>query len=435
MGLSFIKTLKHQLTMKQLLSLTLIASVALVISSCNQDNIGDLTITYMEGTAIYGDMETVRQQPILGSAIPVVNPGKIFVSPNYLFIGEEGKGIHVYDNRTPSNPANIAFLNIPGNREFFFKDDFLYAESYYDMVKIDLSNPMQPVEVGRAENSITETITDYQGRTLLGFDFEEVTKKVEEGDDVYNYLYNNEDSYVLYDYANNLIPPSAVPASFAGNSNNNIGSVNRVTHHDDHVYVVSRSSLVVYEDKGDFQLLNRLPMGWDMETVYPMGDKLFIGARSSVEIVNISVPSEPYTESSFWHATSCDPVLPVSGTTAYVTLRTGDFSECPGDESALIVLDVTGNWGATAVQTINMESPYGLTKIGDELFVGEGANGLKIFDASNERNLKLKKFEEGFAAYDVLPHPSNDRILLIAGPNGLSQYRISEEFDLVSKVY
>jgi hypothetical protein len=143
-----------------------------------------------------------------------------------------------------------------------------------------------------------------------------------------------------------------------------------------------------------------------------------------MEIYNISEPSNPILEDSYWHATSCDPVYPVDENTAYLTLRTGEFNECPGDESELLVLDVSGDW-TTEVQNIEMESPYGLTLIGDRLFVGEGANGLKVFNATNRRSLSLEKWDRKIAAYDVIAHPTRTDLILVAGPDGFSQYRVT----------
>lgn len=171
-------------------------------------------------------------------------------------------------------------------------------------------------------------------------------------------------------------------------------------------------------------------VGWEMETVYPLGDRLFVGGRSSVDVFDISSRENPEFEYSYFHATSCDPVLPIDETTAYVTLRTGDFSECPGDENELLVIDVGQPDFIEEVQQITMESPFGMTLIGDELYVGEGKNGMKVFDATDRRNLKLLRSDHSVEAYDVLSHPNRSNVLLIAGPTGLIQYQFRENFEL-----
>jgi hypothetical protein len=154
-----------------------------------------------------------------------------------------------------------------------------------------------------------------------------------------------------------------------------------------------------------------------------------------MEIYNIDYPENPQRESSFSHQTSCDPVFPVNSETAYLTLRTGDFAECPGDVNGLYVLDISGNW-AFELHQIEMLSPFGMTLIGDELFVGEGENGLKIFDVTDRRNPILKTWEKSITAFDIIAHPTREGMILIAGPNGFSQFQINSnfEFELLSAI-
>ncbi len=406
--------------------------ITILLSACNSD-IENVTISYTKGTAIYANLDQIRQTDLSASVRPVENAGKIFISNNLLLIGEEGEGIHIFNNSDPQNPVGQSFMSIPGNKEFYVDGNFLFAESYYDMLKIDLTNPAQPQMVTRIENAISYPLYNGIGEVIIGFEFEEVTEKVDKDGDVYNHLWNNS-SELYFDYEQNLIPESAVPSSFAGNSSNQIGSVNRIASLDGNLYVISRSNLSVYT-VDNFEQVYHQSVGWNMETVYPFGDRLFIGTNSSVDIYNVSDPSNPHIESSFWHATSCDPVYPVNERTAYATLRTGEFVECPGDVNELVVLDVSVPDFAQQVQGIEMISPYGLTMINETLYVGEGSNGLKVFDASNERNLKLLKWDQTVDAYDVLAHPTLSHILLIAGPDGLSQYQIgTEEFQLVSRI-
>lgn len=402
-----------------------------ILVACDSD-IQNVTLTYTKGTAIYGDLSQIRQTPLAGSIRPVENAGKIFISNDLLLIGEEGEGIHIFNNSDPQNPIAQGFMVIPGNKEFYVDGNSLYAESYYDMLKIDLTNPMQPQLETRIENAISSPLFDPTGQAIIAFEFAQVTEEVDKDEDIYTHLWNSEELY--FDYDQNLIPESAVPSSFAGNSSNQIGTVNRIAALNGNLYVISRANLGVYETE-NFTRIFYQNVGWNMETVYPFGDRLFIGTNSSVDIYNISDPSNPELESNFWHATSCDPVYPVNETTAYATLRTGDFVECQGDVNELVVLNTSDMFFVEVDQVIEMESPFGLTLIGDKLYVGEGDNGLKIFDASNRRNLNLIKWDQSVTAFDVLAHPTLSNTLLISGPEGLGQYQIeSNNLELLSRI-
>jgi len=407
--------------MKKLL-LVLLPLTLIIFQSCNKD-FGSVEVTYKKATAVYGDLEVIRNIPLMEGARPIVNAGKIFVAENLLLIGEEGDGIHIVDNTDPKNPINLSFMNIPGNREFYVEGNDLYAESHYDLLKIDISDKSQPSIVSRAADAFA-TSSNFQndkGEALIKFEFEEITEEVSEDSEIYQQLWGHQEIY-YYDFASQLIPPSQVPVSFAGNSSASIGSVNRIAVADNHVYVVSRDYITPFEDNGNLTAFDRVASFAGMETIYPSDGRLYIGTQQSMEIFDISNPAQPQWVNSFWHATSCDPVLPHEDV-AFVTLRTGDVGNCPGDENALLVLDVANN-SINQLQEIEMESPFGMTIVGTKLYVGEGSNGLKIFNIEDKRNITLETWEPNIEAYDIIYHPTNPNLILIAGPVGISQYEI-----------
>ncbi|GAB3699530.1 hypothetical protein GCM10027592_25690 [Spirosoma flavus] len=84
---------------------------------------------------------------------PMKNVGKIYVKDTYLFINEVGSGIHIVDNRDPTNPVKLAFLFIPGNHDLAVKDSTLYADNVLDMVAFNIANPRNVRLVKRIENT------------------------------------------------------------------------------------------------------------------------------------------------------------------------------------------------------------------------------------------------------------------------------------------
>lgn len=65
--------------------------------------------------------------------------GKIVLRGNLLLLSEPNRGVHVYDNADPANPKALAFLNIPGNLDLALRGDILYADSFTDLIALDLS--------------------------------------------------------------------------------------------------------------------------------------------------------------------------------------------------------------------------------------------------------------------------------------------------------
>lgn len=415
---------------------TFILLFFLLLQGCIED-VGKVTVTYEKATAIYGDLAAMRGQVLFSISRPISNAGKIFIGEDFLLIGEEGEGIHVFDNSQPENPVNVGFINVFGSREFYLAENDLYAESVYDMVKIDLTDIRQPRLVSRVIDAFATPIENSAGEQLIGFEFETVSEEFGINDNRLREIRQSLNNTIYLNFEEQLIPPSAVPTSFAGNSNGVIGTVNRIAEHNGYVYVIGTSRLSVFSDAASFEIVNQSSIGWAMETVYPLGDRLFIGTQNSMQVYDISNPIEPEWEGDYWHPVSCDPVLPVTENTAYVSLRSGDFAACPGDTNELLVLNVDDNFGqVTQIQSFSLNSPYGMTLNGNRLYVGEGANGMAVFDASNPRNLSLINIDRSIEAYDIIPHPTRSDLILIAGPDGFSQYEIqaSDRFLFVSSV-
>ena len=91
----------------------------------------------------------------LRSAVQVESPrelrdiGRLYLYGNYIFLNRRNEGLHVLDNTDPRNPENILFIAIPGNTELSIRQNFLYADSYVDLVTLNLSDPMNIQEVNR----------------------------------------------------------------------------------------------------------------------------------------------------------------------------------------------------------------------------------------------------------------------------------------------
>ncbi len=403
----------------------ILAIITLGIIGCTEDY-GTVTVTYQEATALYGNIDDVRAEPLNEPVRDIHDPGKIYLGNDFILIGEEQEGIHVIDNSDPLNPIAVNFINLPGNKEYFVKGNYIYAESYYDVVKVNIADKHNAILESRAEFVFQDLWKNEEGKSLIGFSYEEKTETFDAGDDFYEQVLAENEIYL--DYAKNIIPKSALPSSFAGSGSKVSGTANRVTYAKDHVYVIGNTSMYVIADSD--QGLSKVSLsdnfsriGEGMETIFPYENNLFVGSRSAVNIFNISDPQHPVEAYEFEHATACDPVLPADGV-AYVTLRTADFSACPGNTNSLLVLDTRNTNDVKEEKEITMTSPYGMTLKGNELYVGEGDNGLKIFDVSNKYKPELIKTINDVKAFDVIPHPTNSNLTLTTGPNGISQYLV-----------
>src|SRR5689334_6664328 len=112
----------------------------LMLQGCLKDSVTK-TYHYTYYLPVYKTTQEVRNNIKSGPAQPVEHPGKIYIQGQYIFLNDIDKGIHVIDNSNPSQPQQVAFINIPGNMDLAVKGNILYADLYTDLVAIDISNP------------------------------------------------------------------------------------------------------------------------------------------------------------------------------------------------------------------------------------------------------------------------------------------------------
>lgn len=58
------------------------------------------------------------------------------------------------DNTSLANPKPVAFIEIPGNYGVSAKSHYLYADSYYDLIIFDISNPRAITQVGAFQSAL-----------------------------------------------------------------------------------------------------------------------------------------------------------------------------------------------------------------------------------------------------------------------------------------
>lgn len=87
----------------------------------------------------------------------ILNPGKIYLKDNFIFINEKYAGVHVIDNTDPVNPGNVAFIHIDGCIDMAVRDYVLYADNAVDMVALALNAQLTGIQVtARIKNVFPE---------------------------------------------------------------------------------------------------------------------------------------------------------------------------------------------------------------------------------------------------------------------------------------
>ena len=202
------------------------------------------------------------------------------------------------------------------------------------------------------------------------------------------------------------------------------GSMARFIIYENILYAIDVSTLHFFNvsESSSPLAIGNYQIGWNIETVFIARDHLFIGAQTGMYIYNLINPVEPQYVSTYWHMTSCDPVV-VEGNYAYVTLRTG--TTCESDVNQLDVVDVAELSNPQHLKSYTMFNPHGLGIDNGTLFICDGEEGLKVYDASNPymiKNNMIARFPE-INAFDVIP--VND-LLIMVGVEGIYQYDYSD---------
>jgi hypothetical protein len=222
----------------------------------------------------------------------------------------------------------------------------------------------------------------------------------------------------------NAVSGGALDVASNGNGTGTGGSMARFTLYDDYLYTVDNYMLRLFNisDAAAPAEANEVYVGWNIETIFPYDNKLFMGSTTGMYVYSLAVPSNPEYVSTFWHATGCDPVV-VQDNLAYVTLRAGNL--CGNNLSQLDVIDISNIAEPKLLKEYEMEEPYGLGIDGKTLFVCDGDAGLKIFNATDPMIINERMIAQypDINAWDVIPLGGT---LLMIGTDGLYQYDYSD---------
>jgi hypothetical protein len=222
-----------------------------------------------------------------------------------------------------------------------------------------------------------------------------------------------------YDY-------SADPANSSGTG----GSLARFTIMDNYLYTVDPSTLKIFDitNEKNPRQVGEIYIDVGVQTIFALGDLLFLGTINGINIYNISDPASPQYVSVSTHVRSCDPVV-VKGNYAYSTLSIS--GSCSQGVNELDIIDISTPENPTRVNILPMENPKGLGISGSLLFICD--EGLKVYDLTDPVDPQfLRKIT--IDATDVIPI---DKLLLVATEQGLSEYSIDDDNQIhfVSSLY
>jgi LVIVD repeat len=413
-------------------ALMLLALLMTTLSSCLEDKCEN-TYTYTQWNPVYKTTAEMRVPPQYQAARPLKNTGKIYFYDKYILVNEVKQGIHVIDNSNPASPQNVGFISIVGNVDMAVKGDYLYADNYLDLITLDISTITNPKVTCRTESVfVSAYFNDPQRGFLVDYVAQKTTMQLDCNDPSLTNFGNGwwrRGDLVFSTQVDSKINSSGV---FTVNGSTGSapagvgGSFARFTFSGNNFYAIDQSKLKTFS-------LNRLDcplliatnqVGWNIETIFPYKDKLFIGSTTGMFIYSVTNPNAPVQLSQFTHAFACDPVV-VENETAFITLRGG--TNCRTNINQLSVIDIKNVTSPTLIKIYPMKSPKGLSVWNDILYLCD--EGLKIYDVKDKMNIdkNLKAHITGFETFDIIPYEVNNRRnVMVIGSDGLFQFDVTD---------
>ncbi len=209
--------------------------------------------------------------------------------------------------------------------------------------------------------------------------------------------------------------------SKSANSTGVGGSLAKFTIVGNYLYAVSSHYLYTVDisnaskpGKVDESVLN-----FDMETIYPYKNNLFIGSRTGLYIYSLDNPAKPVLKGEAKHGRSCDPVV-ANDSVSYSTLKGNSF--CGPAESGLYVYNVKDLNNPELRKTIPITEPIGLGMADSVLYVSCANEGLRIYSIADAFNPVERETISGYHFIDLIPY--ND-LLICWVSNGIVLYDIS----------
>jgi len=217
---------------------------------------------------------------------------------------------------------------------------------------------------------------------------------------------------------------SSDAATAAASNTGKAGSLSKFTIIGNYIYAVSSHFLYTIDisDPSKPTKVNESPLNYDMETIYPYKNTLFIGSKTGLYVYSLENAAEPKLIGEAKHGRSCDPVI-ANDSASYSTLKGN--SACGPATSGLYVYDIRNLDRPELKKTIPIDEPIGLGMEDSVLYVCCANEGMKVFSIKNAYDpVEITKIPDaGFI--DVIPY--ND-ILICWVNDGISLYDISKRF-------
>ncbi|MCF0059507.1 LVIVD repeat-containing protein [Dyadobacter sp. CY356] len=354
----------------------------------------------------------------------IKDPGKVIINGKYLFVTEIKEGIHLIDNSDPANPIPVSFIQIPGNGDFTVNGNILYADSYCDLISLDITDPGNVKEIGRSNelykfgwfNGIWWSV-EYGGLFFNEYKKDTITETVSVDCE------NNTVEPEPYVYIDRASPEALTHAK----------TPPRFSIQDKYMYSSSIDLLEIFnlDNPVNLKPVSSIVLNQANFAFSSYQNKLFIGKAYDLAIYDSSNPLEPKFVSRFDSVTACDKIA-IQNNIAYIARRNGLIC---GGENELRLFDISNISAPRFIKKYAMDGPRALSVDFPILFICEGVKGFKVFDVSDTATIDqhLLSYEKDIQANDVF---ISGKKVIITATDGIYQLDATDprNLRLLSKI-
>jgi len=128
----------------------LFLTICFIVSSCNTEHDGH------SGLGMQPTYVTIAQLNEIGNieVQPIEQSGPIYLKGDFFFMTENKKGIHVFDIADEEQEEALTFISIPAITDFTIDNNYLYADSWRDLITIDIADIYNVQFLSRQKNVI-----------------------------------------------------------------------------------------------------------------------------------------------------------------------------------------------------------------------------------------------------------------------------------------
>jgi hypothetical protein len=398
--------------------LLVILSLPFCFSSCfRHDCIDHVAVKVY--TPVFLDEIHWQVNPEFLSEKKIKNIGKVNAIGQYFFINEMLEGIHVIDNSNPTAPIPLGFISIPGNIDFDTDGRFLYADSYADLLTIDISNIRNPRLIQRKRNAFQHSLLEHNSRIIGHYVAKDSFVDFQCGVFTRNYM-EDDGTYIAELGLNKGINDRRTGFRFfSGMSIGNGGPSSRILRSENNFYTING------KDLGVGQIANNGTV--DIHSLYTFDD-LLEGFTHIGDFLGVIAQSHSYF-------TKRNNSSSLNFTQPFFLLRWR--SHFHGSNDSLWLSVQNGHFGEVGLFRLNEESvplkmgtlfvdkPLEILKLGSFFIVCQGKEGFSVFELSNfnfgSSRLLLK--HSGIHAKKIIR--VDEHSFLIVSDSGLTQFELT----------